>query len=71
MMEEDKFFRCLGCGATITELGSTFTMRDFFAGCALVANTVHKIYGSGVTAENRIASDAYILADAMMKERGD
>jgi len=42
-------------------------LRDFFAGCALVVLYSHEEYRR--QGNNRMASDAFELADAMMKER--
>ena len=43
------------------------TLRDFFAGCALVVLYSHEEYRR--QGNNRMASDAFDLADDMMEER--
>lgn len=53
---------------------SGMSLRDYFAGQALIgilANTAEKyvaVYGTG-RAQERVAGDAYLLADAMLAAR--
>lgn len=50
---------------------SEMTLRDYFAGCALMGMTAHPKIGSAKHAtDDQLAEWAYDAADSMMAERG-
>lgn len=63
---------CPICGMKAMEeiLTDAITLRDFFAGCALIAEMLDTAIEKTVCEPDVEARSAFLIADAMLKERG-